>query len=420
MSAPRVAVVGGGIAGLSVAWFLRLGGAEVTVLERSQVGSGASAGNAGWLTPAQAGPLPAPGVAAYGLRSLPRRDAPLSIAPAHLPRMLPWLVRFARHCNARDYRSGLEALERLGRRTFALAERLHDDGVDVELRRDGFLLAAERREELVAFLDGLAPLRPLGWTIPERPLDGAAARELEPALSGAVTCGALIEQHWHVDPLALVQALAARLRERGAVVEEGVEVLGLGDAGGRDHLLRTSSGERRADVVVLAAGAWSGALARQLGLRLPLQAGKGYSFELRPERMPVRSFELLDAHVGCTPLGGRLRIAGTMEFSGVNRRLDARRVEAIVRSASRLLPLVAELPIENRWCGLRPIAPDGLPVIDRVPGRDGAYVATAYSMLGMTLGAPAGEALAHLILTGERPPELEPFRADRFGRRRRG
>jgi D-amino-acid dehydrogenase len=410
----RVAIVGGGVAGLTAAYFLRRGGAEVTVLESARVGAAASCGNAGWVCPAQAGPLPEPGVVTDGIRSMLDRDSAVYFAPSHLPRMLPWLVRFAAHCNARDHRRGSHALGRLGRRTFELTEVLLADGVDFELHRQGLLVAAESEQGARAYLRGLAPLRALGYRIPDEPLDGAAVHALEPALSERVSAGVLIEEHWHVQPSTLMRGLDRRIREMGVVVEEGSEVVALDGPNGSPVRVRTSAGSHEADAVVLAAGAWTPGVARGLGLRIPVQAGKGYSFELALEE-PVRHAVLLrEPHVGVSPLNGRVRLAGTMEFSGVNARLDRRRIESIVRSAARMLPGVAHGEIDNLWSGMRPIAPDGLPIVGRSPRHPNVYLATGYSMLGMTLAAPAGEALARLILTGERPAELDPFTVERF------
>jgi D-amino-acid dehydrogenase len=409
-----VAIVGGGVAGLFAAYFLRLAGAEVTVFEGNGVGTGASFGNAGWLCPAQAGPLAEPGLAADGLRRLASPESPLYFAPRHVPRMTGWLLRFARRCNSRDYSRGVEALGRLGHRTFALFEALERDGVDFELHRHGLLLAAEDPRRLEVFLHGLAPMRALGYSIPDRPLDGAAARELEPQLSSHVRAGALLTEHWHVEPSTLTAGLTVRLRALGVEIDEGVEVPELAPRDRGGQRLRTSAGDRAADTVVIAAGAWSAGLTRSLGFRLPLQAGKGYSFELAVPQPLRQALELLDTHLGLSSFTERLRVVGTMEFSGINLHLDERRMQAIVRGAARALPGLPVERIEHRWVGMRPIVPDGLPVIDRVPGHEHVYVATAYSMLGMTLAAPAGEALARYVTSGSRPPELEPFRADRF------
>jgi D-amino-acid dehydrogenase len=277
------------------------------------------------------------------------------------------------------------------------------------------LLAALDETGAQTFLSQLGPLARLGFGIPSEILGGDELRSLEPALSEAVRAGFVIEQHWVVDPHTLVAGLARRLAELGVEISEGTEVREVDLEGSRLAALRTSTGRYPCDQVVLAAGAWLRPLARLFGARLPVQAGKGYSFEIRPRQMPRHALLLLEPHVGCSPLPGRLRIAGTMEFSGLNARLDRRRIAAIIRGAGRMLDGWGELDEDSLWSGLRPIAPDGLPIVDRHPRLRNVFFAGAYSMLGMTLAAPAAQRLAQFMLTDRRPPELDPFRADRFG-----
>ncbi len=411
----QVIVVGGGISGLSAAYYLRRAGATVSVLETRRVGSGASWGNAGWITPAQAGPLPEPGLMSYGLRSLVDRGSALYFQPRELVRMMPWLLRFARRCNEADHTAGRIALGKLGQGSVKLLEDMAVDGVAVELHRAPLLVAAEAPDHAQTFLDRLAPLSRLGFRIPTGLLGADELRSLEPALSDAVRAGFVIEQHCGVEPSALVTALRNRLLELGVSVHEGTEVRDIDVDGSRAAALRTSTGRYECDCVVLATGAWLASLARMFGVRLPVAAGKGYSFEVGPRPMPRHALLLLEPHVGCSPLGERMRIAGTMEFSGVNGRLDRRRIQSIVEGAGRMISGADRFDEDSVWCGLRPIAPDGLPIIDRHPRLGNVFFAGAYSMLGMTLAAPAAESLARFIMTGERPPELEPFRATRFG-----
>ena len=410
-----IVVVGGGIAGLCTAYYLRRAGATVSVLETRRVGSGASAGNAGWITPAQAGPLPEPGLLSYGIRSLVDRDSALYFEPRQLVRMIPWLLRFARRCNEADHVTGRIALAGLGLRSVELLEAMAGDGVGFELDRSPLLLAAKDLAHAQAFLDQLEPLGRLGFRIPERVLDGDELRSLEPVLSDAVQAGFVIEQHCGVQPLALVEALRDRLLELGVEVSEGTEVRDIDVEGSRVVALRTSTGRRRCGNVVLAAGAWMARLGGLFGLRLPIAAGKGYSFTVRPRQVPRHALLLLESHVGCSADGDRLRIAGTMEFSGVNARLDRRRIRSILAGAGEMIGAWDGPDEDTMWSGLRPIAPDGLPIIDRHPRLPNVFFAGAYSMLGMTLAAPAGESLARFVLSGERPGELEPFRATRFG-----
>jgi D-amino-acid dehydrogenase len=348
------------------------------------------------------------------LRSLGAPDSALYFAPAYVPRMIPWLLRFAWRCNRRHYRRGAEALAGLGRRSFELLDGLAAEGVEFQLQRGGVLAVAERGSAITTLLEALALLRSLGHGVPERALDGAAARQLEPAISERVTAGAMIEEHWHVEPTSLTKGLTARLRAMDVRVEEGAEVVDLVGRDGQVRLVRTAAGDVEPDAVVLAAGSWTPRLARMLGMRLPLQPGKGYSFEVRPTVMPRRALMLIEPHVACSPFGDRLRVAGTMEFSGINARLDDRRIESIERGAGRLVNGWGPSDVRARWAGLRPIAPDGLPIVGRPRGYRNVYLATGYSMLGMTVAAPAGESLAAMILSDGTAADLAPFAPGRF------
>jgi D-amino-acid dehydrogenase len=410
----EVIVVGGGIAGLCAAYYLRRAGAGVTVLEARRVGSGASSGNAGWVTPAQAGPLPEPGLVSYGLRSLLEAQAPLYFAPRQLFRMLPWLVRFARRCNEVDHAEGRLALGSLAGSCFELLDAMASDRIDVGLQRAPLIVAAKDPRFAQTFLDRLQPLSRLGFGVPTQLLGQEEIRSLEPALTGAVRAGCLIEQHRVVEPQRLLGGLVRRLAELDVEIQEGTEVRNVELDNARVISLQTSAGSYRCDQVVLAPGAWLEPLARLFRARLPVQAGKGYSFEVRPRHMPRYPLLLLEPHVGCSPFGDRLRIAGTMEFSGLDAGVDWRRVRSIAEGAGTMIEGWESSGRENVWCGLRPIAPDGLPVIDRHPRIGNVFFAGAYSMLGMTLAAPAAEKLASFVLAGRRPPELEPFRATRF------
>ncbi|MGN6872034.1 MAG: NAD(P)/FAD-dependent oxidoreductase [Solirubrobacteraceae bacterium] len=412
----EIAVIGGGVAGLCCAYYLRRTGANVTVVESNRVGSGASYANGGWLCPAQAGPLPEPGLGVHGLRSLAGRDSTLYFSPRVWPRLAPWLLRFWTYCNAQDHAAGTQAIARLGRDVFDLVEEIRADGAGFELSKQGMLYAARTAEEARAALHKLAPMRRLGYTLPDDVITGDDLYELEPALSPTVTAGFLVKQHWYVKPDAFTRELAAMLRRDGVRVLEGSEVLELVPRDRRITTLRTAAGDLQADTVVLAAGSWTMSLARSIGIGLPMQAGKGYSFSVRPGVMPRHAILLADLHVGCTPFDGFLRIGGTMEFSGVNNRLDHRRINAIVAGARKSFRSWASADVTSQWAGMRPITADGLPVIDRAGQYDNVYLATGYGMQGVTLAPSAGKALAELITTGHRPPVLEPFRLDRFAR----
>ena len=415
MSQPTV-IVGAGVAGLCCAYYLSQAGREVVIVESNRVGSGSSFANGGWLCPAQAGPLPEPGLTLYGMRALIDHDSALYFKPGELPRLAPWLLRFRGYCNESDHARGTAAIAELGHEVFDLIDAMRADGIEFELHKQGMVFAAQRADDARRELRKLAPMREHGYELPDDIVTGEELHALEPSLSPKVTAGFLISQHWHVKADTLCAGLAKVLSERGVEILEGAEVFELVRQGPRIVEVRTAAGSVDPESVVLAAGAWTTPLAASVGLTLPMEPGKGYSFSVRPSVVPRHAVLLVDVHVGCTPFGDMMRIGGTMEFSGLNNRLDRRRIETIVAGARESFLPWRTPEIADEWAGMRPITADGLPVIDQAGGFENLFLATGYGMQGVTLAPSAGEALTELITTGQRPAVLEPFRLDRFGR----
>jgi glycine/D-amino acid oxidase-like deaminating enzyme len=404
-----VIVVGGGVVGLCAAHYLAAAGVRVEVLERAAVGSGASWGNAGWVCRSHSAPIAAPGTTAYALRSLGRPDAPLWVRPSLDPALVGWALRFWRSCRRSRFRRGYAALVELNRPTFELFDGLREAGVETTLRTPGlvhaFLSVDAARHHLA-----LQAAMPAGIALPGDVVTGDDVRALDPALGPAVAAAYVVAGEGVVEPDRLVRSLAATLP-----VHEGVTVTGLRRSGGRVTAVRCLEGERRCSAVVIAAGTWSASL-----LRLPLQSGKGYSFSVRLATAPRHPLYLGDRRVVASPMNGSVRIAGTMELSGNNRRLDWRRLVAVAAASRHYLGDWYEHPddliglIRDPWVGGRPLLPDSLPVIDRIPGHDNAFVTTGHGMLGVTLAPASGRALCDYMLSGRRPAVLAPFRADRF------
>lgn len=405
----RVAVVGAGMVGLSTAWFLQEAGAEVTVVERTGVAAGASWGNAGWLTPSLAAPLPEPAVLRYGLGALARPGSPVYVPLRADGQLLRFLASFARHSTRRRWRRAMAELVPLNERALEAFDVLAAGGVSAPAREAAPFLACYRRPaERDALLHELQAIRAAGQSgVAFEALSGERARALEPALSDRVGAAVRLLGQRFIHPPDYLRALADSFRQRGGELALGEGVTSLrADAGG--VVLATGAGEQRYDAAVVATGAELGRLAGGLGVRTPVQAGRGYSFSVPVDRMPGGPVYFPAQRVACTPLGDRLRVAGMMEFRRHGDPLDPRRVTAIVDAAR---PFLAGADLGDRrdeWVGSRPCTPDGLPLLGATASPR-VFVAGGHGMWGIALGPVSGLLLAETVMKGETPPELRPF-----------
>ena len=411
-----VVVVGAGAVGLCCAYSLRRRGVDVMVVDKSAPGSGCTEGNAGWIVPSLTAPMPSPGLGLTALRWLLRSDNPLYIALRALPETAGWLWRFWRHCNARDHHRGLEAMAAFGNGTMELYEQLAGDGVELEIYEQGLLFAFKSQREQRAEIEELEYWRDHGYADLQS-LSGDEARHREPELNDAVVAGLFIGPERHVRPESLTHGLVTWLGRNGVEVLDNQEVVGYranGRCGGR---LLTSAGEIEAGAVVIAAGAWSGKVSERFGASLPVQAGKGYSITYDDPEWTIRApLYLGDSKAAGTPFAGALRFGGTMELSGVNARLDRRRfrsLEIAIAGYMRRPPAGASA---REWMGMRPLTPDGLPLIGRIPHSGGPdlWAAAGHGMVGITLAPSTGELLAALLVDGRADIDCDPFAPSRF------
>ena len=412
----RVVVVGAGVIGLACAYSLRKRGREVILLDKGEPGGACSNGNAGWITPSISAPIPSPGLTLSSLRWLLQSDSPLYISPAAVPSLARWLWRFWRYCNRRDFLRGLRAVAELNRTTRSAFDELEKDGIRFELHRGGMLCVFLDERAMRRVLAEFGPNRDYGYRMPT-PVDGAELRRLEPALSDQVMAGFLVEEEYHVRPETLIAGYADRLRQMGVEIRAGVLITGGNGArpGAPVTGVETSAGLVEGDEVLVAAGAWSGQVLERFGVSLPVQAGKGYSITLDSGNPKLtRPLYLGEARIGGSPFDGATRFAGTMELSGVNETLDRRRIAGIRAGVARYLRCPVQEGEGTEWVGMRPLTPDGLPLLGRVPGYRNLSVATGHAMLGITMAPVTGERMADLI-TGVAPPAaLAPFDPGRF------
>ncbi|GAB2737832.1 FAD-dependent oxidoreductase [Salinifilum aidingensis] len=414
----RIVVVGGGVVGLASAYRLAKAGCEAVVLEARTAGSAASHGNAAKIALAESGPVPAPGVILQSLRWLLKPDSPLWIRPSPAPDFVKFMVAMARHCNERDFRTGLHTHLRLAADAVDLLDDYAADGVDFEMHRAGVLLAFETEQRYREQLGSLDVFESFGMH-PER-LDGDEVQDREPALSSRIRHGLHFPDDRQVEPDSLTSGLVKRCRELGVEIRENTDVQRFLRTGDTVTGVVTDTGEVTGEALLLAAGAWSGPLSKRLGSPVPIRPGKGYSIDYSPNPIRLRSaLTLEDARVAVTPLNGMLRIAGTMEFGGLDERISTPRVRAIERAAAEAFADWNDPPGRAEpWAGLRPMTPDGLPVIGRLDGLTNAYIASGHGMLGLTLAPTTAELITGAITHRSQPPVAEAVSPERFARRR--
>jgi D-amino-acid dehydrogenase len=341
-------------------------------------------------------------------------SSPFYVRPTLNRERLGWLIRFARAATQERSRAGAAALSALLIHSAGLFERdlSPRPDLDLDFRADGVMNVYESEKSLSEGLQEAEGLSQLG--VISRALDRAEVAELEPSLTQSVAGGILWPQDGHLDPSRFLSQLAASLERRGAQICWSTELLSLDLEHGRLGSLETTRGAVEAKEVVLAAGAWSPLLSDQLGLRLPVQPGKGYSITFdSPGALPARPLLFADARVVATPLASRLRLAGTLELVGLDPKISARRVNAIRAVGRHFLPGLEGARAEI-WRGLRPLSADGLPIVGRSRNCRNLTVATGHGHLGLSLGPITGQIVSSLVAGSSPPVDITALRLERF------
>lgn len=405
-------IVGGGMIGLMTAYHLAREGEQVTLLDARKTGLGASEVNAGWFCPAESAPVPGPGVVLTSMKWMLKPDSPLYIRPSLRPSFVRFMLGMWMKSNARDQRAGFEASMQLAQNTGLLYEEYRKE-MGFEMHSDGLLMAFTEKVNLEHHLDNLDLVNK--FNLEPQVLIGDDVRAYEPELTDAVYGGIAFPHEKHIDPVAMMAAFRQQVAALGVEVVENTPV----DAvrfNGDSVVSVASNGETfTADRFVLSAGAWTGKLSRLFRNPLPVRPGKGYSLEVEPLKLRG-AINLSDAKVAVTPFTERLRLAGTMEFGGLDEEVNRVRVDAILRAPQTYFrtwrhPATTSQP----KAGMRPMTPDGLPIIGRLGALKNAWVSTGHGMMGITLGAGTARELSGLILRNTPSSALAPFSPKRFG-----
>jgi D-amino-acid dehydrogenase len=406
----HVLVLGGGVVGVTSAWYLARAGHQVTVIDR-QPGAGleTSFANAGQVSPGYSAPWAAPGIPVKALKWLMMRHRPLVLWPSLEPRLYGWLARMLANCTEEAYTRNKGRMVRLAEYSRdALRDLRAETGIAYDHREQGTLQLFRTQKQLDHVSDDTRVLDAYG--VPYAVLDTAGCIAAEPALarvSGTFVGGLRLPGDETGDAHLFTQRLAALCEAQGVSFRYGTTVAGLRHEGGAVTGVVTGSGAvLSADAYVAAMGSYTPALLRPLGIDLPVYPVKGYSLTLpvtNPEAAPVSTVMDETYKVAITRLGDRIRVGGTAELAGFSQVLRPPRRETLARSLGDLFPAGGDLDQARFWTGLRPMTPDGTPIVGPTSLAN-LYTNTGHGTLGWTMACGSGRLLADLV--SRRAPEI--------------
>ncbi len=411
----NVLIVGGGIAGLCSAYFLQKEGHQVTVLDKSDMKSGASHVNAGYITPSHIIPLASPGMISKGIKWMFNPTSPFYMKPRWDKDFIKWSWYFHRSSTKEKVEVAgpwIKEINIMSRELFTDIKNSGDLG-DFQLERKGLLMLYKTDKEGDHEMQVANKAASLGLEV--QFLDKQGLDALQPNVTMDVKGAIHYECDGHTTPTEFMEKMIARLKEVGVQIKPHEEVINFQFANGKIDQVITDKDTYAVDEVVLASGTWSENLSKKLNIKLPLQAGKGYRINVhRPTGITIPAI-LMESKVAVTPMTNYTRFAGTMEFSGINSVIRKERVAAIADATSRYYPdiKINQEEKEAAESGLRPISPDGLPYIGRSKHIDNLTFATGHAMMGWSLGPATGKLVSEIISDKKTGMDISGFSPDR-------
>ncbi len=411
---PDALIIGAGIVGLACAYELSKYGAKVTVIDMHEPGKGCSYGNAGWLTPCFALPLPMPGMLLKSLKWLSDPVSPLYIKPEFNITHFSWLIAFLRNMNARQANRSIAALTELAK--FSLKQFANykvELGMHFGFEQKGLLMVAQTNEGVSSAQLNMRIVGDHG--IPGKFLNASEVKALEPSLTGPIRGGVYFPEEAHCEPFQIVQALAEAAKKRGVTILSNAEVYNFETTGKSIQAIETTRGRFEAKEFLLATGTWSNSLGKALGIRIPIRGGKGYAITVNSfDPSPKIPIMITERKIAVTPRNGSVRLAGTLELVDQDYSITTSRLNAIIEGSRQCFNFPKDLEITELWRGLRPCTPDGVPIIGYAKEFSNLFIATGHQMMGLKT-APGTARLAAEMMTKAKPSfDPNPFRADRF------
>ena len=410
----KCVVIGGGIIGLCSAYYLQKEGHQVCIVDQSNLDSGASYVNAGYLSPSHLIPLSAPGVMKKGIKWMLNPSSPLYIKPRFELEFLKWAWAFNKSCNIKHVNKSIPLIKDIA----LLSQDLYDEMKQTEnfkfhyekkglfmLCKTEMMLEEEIKVAEIANNEGLDV----------KILAANEVQGLEPNVQMDVIGASYFKCDSHTTPHEFMEDMKSYLQSNGVKFYKNEKVEDLDFRNNQINTVITNKQRFNADEIVLAAGSWSSSIIRKFGLKILLQPGKGYRIDsLRPTGITIPAI-LAEAKAAVTPMNGFTRFAGTMEIAGINSKISIKRVEAIANATKRYYPDI-ELTKEEKGnvaCGLRPVSPDGLPYIGKSAKCENLTIATGHAMMGWSMGTATGKLVSEIISGQKTSLNIDAFHPER-------
>ena len=414
-SSQKLVIIGGGVIGLSTAYYALKQGFQVTVLDSNGPDAGnCSSANAGMIVPSHFIPLAAPGVISKGLRWLLDKESPFYVRPRISLELALWGWLFCQHANQDHVDAVRHLLCELNLESRRLFQELSQDE-DFGLQSCGLLMLCQSQKTLDEEAEVAQQARELGLSA--NLLESKAAALLDPNINMNIAGAVHFAEDCHLDPARFVTSLKRRIGQMGGQLLHNVAIDEITFRNGKISSVSGSNETFEAQQFVIAGGAWSPGLLRRIGLRLPMQSGKGYSLTLHnPTQLPQHCSILAEAKVAVTPMGNSLRFAGTMEIGGLGTEINPARVRGIIKAATRYFPdfKISDFDGIEPWVGLRPVSPDGMPYLGKVPRLDNLVIATGHAMMGLSLAPITGKLVIEILTKRPTSIRIEALAPDRF------
>jgi len=410
----KVTIIGGGIIGLSTAYFLQKEGCDVTIVDSSDMNSGASYSNAGYICPSHFIPLAAPGVIRNGLRWMLDASSPLYIKPRLNVDFLKWVWAFNTSATASRVQKNAVHLRDFTLFSKELFQNIKkEEQFSFHYEKKGLLILCQTMRQLEKELEVLTMANTLN--VHAKEVSKAELKNMEPSIEINSIGGIYFKDDHHSTPADFMNQMKAYLKFKGVRILNNETVVNFKIKNSKIEYLITDKQTLNSNEFVITSGSWSADLCKKMGLKLLLQPGKGYSINTQRLTGITIPTILAEAKTAVTPMNGFTRFAGTMEIAGINHQINRKRVEVIAKAVNTYYPSIqlSETEIQTATCGLRPLSPDGLPFIGKPESCENMTIATGHAMLGWTLGPGTGKLVSELILNKKTALDISPYHPNR-------